>query len=135
MDQNKDCAVNYAGVCLHQVQVDQEVNKRAIIVAEMSIELSEKETQIQLKNATISNNESLISRLREYLRHTTESCYKEIKRVTDDNISLDLENKKLRENIIYLKEKYRNTKHRYFYGFVFGFVICQIINIFLNGSV
>lgn len=135
MDQNKDCTVNYAGVCLHQIQLDEEERKRALLASQMGLEIKEKDLKIHIKNGTIESYERLISRLREYSRFTRESCYQEIKKVTDDNISLDLENKKLRDKIITLKEKYRNTKHRYFYGFVFGFIICKIINIFLNGSV
>lgn len=135
MESNKDCVVNYAGVCIHQMELQKETEKRTIIVSEMKSTINDIEKLLEIKNHTIKNCETLIYRLRENSFNTRESCYKEIKDLTDSNISLKLENEDLKEKLLLNGQKYRNSKHFYFYGFVIGFVICQIINIFLNGSV
>lgn len=119
MDQNKDCTVNYAGVCLHNLELTKEIDKREILCAEMSKVINDKDSVLKIYETAIKYYRDILSETRHSYMLSTSKHIQITKDLIDEKTELEKEKISLKFKL----GKAERKKDMYFFYTCFTFIL------------
>lgn len=93
----RQCLSNYAGLCVHEIEVEKELQKREILAKDMEHEIHVLNLKNKISRSTIASYEKIINSTRDVYRADVERFDKKYKGIKHQNDVLKSDLSELKE--------------------------------------